>query len=254
MKTLKICSILLFFTLILPIQAQTADEILANYFENTGGLENWKALEGLKIDGKVNQQGMEFPINVLQLKDGRQMSSFVFQGKEIKQGVYDGETLWNTNFMTMKAEKADAEQTANFKLNTNDFPDSFMDYEAKGYTVELIGKETVDGTETFKIKLVKEPVTVDGVEKDDVSFYYFDTENFVPIAVESEIMTGQGKGQMSKTTMSDYQEAGGLYFAYSTTQYINGNLIWTMSMDNVELNPSVDEGAFAFPEEITEEK
>ncbi len=254
MKTLKICSILLFFTLILPIQAQTADEILANYFENTGGLDNWKALEGLKINGKVNQQGMEFPINVLQLKDGRQMSSFVFQGKEIKQGVYDGETLWNTNFMTMKAEKADAEQTANFKLNTNDFPDAFMDYEAKGYTVELIGKETVDGTETFKIKLVKEPVTDDGVEKEDVTVSYFDTENFVPIAVASEIMTGQGKGQMSKTTMSDYQEAGGLYFSYSTTQYINGNLIWTMSMDNVELTPTVAESAFAFPEEITEEK
>ena len=254
MKTLKILTTLLFFTLILPIQAQTADEILANYFENTGGLDNWKALEGLKIAGKVNQQGMEFPINVLQLKDGRQMSSFVFQGKEIKQGVYDGETLWNTNFMTMKAEKADAEQTANFKLNTNDFPDAFIDYKAKGYTVELIGKETTDGTETFKIKLVKEPVTVDGVEKDDVSFYYFDTENFVPIAVESEITSGQGKGQMSKTTMSDYQEAGGLYFAYSTTQYVNGNLIWTMSMDNIEINPAVDEGAFAFPEEIAEEK
>ncbi len=254
MKTLKTCIALLLFVMAVPIQAQTADEILANYFENTGGMENWQNLEGLKISGKVSQQGMEFPINILQLKDGRQMSSFVFQGKEIKQGVYDGETLWNTNFMTMKAEKADAEQTANFKLNANDFPDAFLNYKDKGYTVELIGKETIDGTETFKIKLIKEPVTVDGVEKDDISFYYFDTENFVPLAVESEIMSGQGKGQTSKTTMSDYQEANGLYFAFSTTQYINGNPLWTMNMDNVELNPAVEEGAFAFPEEITEEK
>ena len=31
------------------LQAQTVDEILANYYENTGGLENWKNVKKLNV-------------------------------------------------------------------------------------------------------------------------------------------------------------------------------------------------------------
>ncbi|NAY90984.1 outer membrane lipoprotein-sorting protein [Muricauda sp. JGD-17] len=254
MKTTKIFTIAFLLSLMLPVQAQDVDEIISTYFENIGGIDNFRQLEGIRFEGKGTQQSFEFPVRMVQLKDGRQMFAFTFQGKEIKQGVFDGEVLWNTNFMSMKAEKSDAEQTANFKLNTNDFPDSFLDYKEKGYTAELLGKETMEGAETFKIKLVKEPITVDGVQEEDISYYYFDTDNFVPIAVESTIRSGQAKGKTSKTVMSDYQEVDGLYFPYSTTQYVDGNLAFTMTLENIELNPLVDTSEFAFPEEVAEEK
>ncbi len=131
------------------------------------------------------------------------------------QGVFDGETMWATNQMTMAAEKSDAETTANAKLDMNDFGDPFLNYKEKGYTAELMGKETVEGTETFKIKLTKEPVMADGKEVPSVSYYFFDTENFVPIVVEQEIMSGPGKGMMGQTKLSDYQEVDGLYFPHS---------------------------------------
>jgi hypothetical protein len=236
-------------------KAQTADEIIDTYFENIGGIENFKNLKGIKMIAKINQQGMEIPLEIIQLKDGRQMTIINFQGKQIMQGVYDGETLWSHNFMTMKAEKSDAESTQNFKLNTNDFPDSFVDYKEKGYTVELMGNETIDGTETFKIKLVKEPITVDGNEEEDVSYYFFDTENFVPIAVQSEIKSGQAKGMIQEITMSDYQEIDGLYFPFSMTQGIKDGASSPLSIESIELNPEVDEATFAFPKEmVTEEK
>lgn len=250
MKTLKITMAAIIFALATPTQAQTADEILKNYFENTGGLDAWKSLKGMKMTAKVNQGGMEIPLEIYQLKDGRQMTKISFQGKTLKQGVFDGETLWSNNFMTMKAEKSDAEQTANFKLNTNDFPDSFIDYKEKGYTVELLGTETIDGAETFKIKLVKEPITVDGKQEDDISFYFFDVDNFVPIAVQSEIRTGPAKGQMSETTMSDYQEVEGMYFPFSMTQGVKGGQGQPITIDTIELNPTVDDSEFAFPEEM----
>lgn len=234
----------------LPSQAQTADEILDTYFENIGGKANLKAIKGMKMIAKLNQQGMEIPLEIYQLSDGRQMSIIKFQGKEIKQGVFDGETLWSTNFMTMKAEKSDAETTANFKLNTNDFPDSFLDYREKGYTVEFMGKETVEGTETFKIKLVKEPLTIDGQPVEDVTYYYFDTENYVPIAVESEAHTGPMKGQTQYITMSDYQEVDGIYFPFSMSQGIKNGPSQPITFDSIELNPEVDAAAFAFPEEV----
>ncbi|WP_127021232.1 outer membrane lipoprotein-sorting protein [Flagellimonas beolgyonensis] len=254
MKTLKITIALIAFALALPIQAQTADEILENYFENTGGLDAWKNLKGMKMTAKVNQGGMEIPLEIYNLKDGRQMTKITFQGKEIKQGVYDGETLWSHNFMTMKAEKSDAEQTANFKLNTNDFPDAFIGYKEKGYTVELLGKETIDGTETFKIKLVKEPLTIDGNPQDDISYYFFDVDNFVPIAVQSEIKSGPAKGQISEVTMSDYQEVDGIYFPFSMTQGVKDGQAQPITIVSIELNPTIDDAEFAFPKEETEKE
>jgi hypothetical protein len=70
--------------------AQTKEEIIANYIENTGGTEAWNNLQGIKMTAKVSQGGMDIPIEMVQLKDGRQMTIVTFQGKEIKQGVYDG--------------------------------------------------------------------------------------------------------------------------------------------------------------------
>jgi hypothetical protein len=241
MKNFRLILLLPVFLLAGMAQAQTADDIIKNYFENTGGLDNWKALNGVKMQVKVSQQGMEFPVEIVQTRSGKQYTKITFQGMVIYQGVFDGTTLWNTNFMTMQAEKADAEATANYLLDINDFPDPFIDYKAKKYTVELVGKEIIDGTETFKIKLVKEPRTVDGQKVDDITYYYFDVDSFVPIAQESEVKEGPNKGVIGRITFSDYQEVNGLYFAFSLSQGIKDGPSQPLTITSIELNPTIDE-------------
>lgn len=230
--------------------AQTADDIIATYHENIGGIDKLKAVNGIKLSLKINQGGMELPIEVIELKDGRQMTKITFQGQEIMQGVYDGTTLWSTNFMTMQAEKSDAETFDNFKLGLNDFMDDFIDYKDKGYTAEMLGIETIDGTEAFKIKLTKEPMTVEGQLVDDVSFYYFDTDNYVPIAVQTEVKEGPGKGMMSEATMSDYQEVDGIYFPFSMSQGVKDQGSQPVTVVSIELNPTVSDDMFVFPDSM----
>lgn len=236
------------------VQAQTADEIIAKYFENTGGIAKWKALQGIKMSAKLNQGGMELPLEIIQLKDGRQATSINFQGKDIKQGVYDGSTLWNTNFQTMKGEKSDAEATENFKVDLGEFPDPFLNYKERGLKVELLGKETVDGSETFKIKLTKKPIKVDGKETDNVVFFYFDAENFIPLMSETEIKSGQGKGMVAQSKFSDYQEAksefaevSGIMMPFSMAQGVKGQGSQPVTINSIELNPKVDAAIFAMP-------
>jgi outer membrane lipoprotein-sorting protein len=240
--------LLFLFIGITASQAQTADEILAKYFENTGGLAKWKELQGIKMAAKVNQGGLEIPLVIVQMKDGRQMTSITFQGKEIKQGVYDGTSLWSTNFMTMKAEKSDAETLEIFKSSLGDFPDPFLNYKERGYQVELLGKETIDGSETFKIKLTKKPIMVDGKPTDNIAFYYFDTENYVPLMSESEVRVGPNKGVIAQTKMSDYQEVGGFLFPFSLTEGAKGGPGQGITITSIEVNPKVDAAAFTFPE------
>ena len=254
MKKIKILIVTAIVGFSLQANAQTVDKILSNYFENIGGLENLQKLKGIRMHAKINQQGMVIPMEITQLKDGKQMTVITFQGKKIKQGVFDGTTLWGTNFMTMKAEKRTKEATDNMKLNANDFPDPFINYKKKGYTVTLLGKETVDGTEAYKIKLVKEPITIDGKKEDDISYYFFDAENYVPIEVQTEIKSGPMKGQISEVKMSDYQEVNGIYFPFTLKQGLKGKPGQAINLDKIEVNPKVAMKEFEFPKDTTTKK
>lgn len=231
-------------------QAQTADEILEKYFENTGGKAKWEAVQGAKFTAKLKFGAMELPMTMIQMKDGRQTSTALVQGMEFRQQVFDGTILWGTNQMTMKAEKSDAEATENFKVSTqNDFPSPFLDYKKKGFKVELLGKETIDGAETFKLKLTKKPIKVDGKETENIEFYYFDTENFVPLIVESEVKSGPGKGMVGQSKFSDYQDVSGLLFPFTLTAGAKGQPGGqTIVFTAIELDPKVEAAAFAFPE------
>lgn len=240
MKTIKSIIVAILFLAMAPMSAQTADEIIANYIENTGGEEAWKDLKATKMIASVNQGGMEIPVTVYNTKDGKMAVVVNFQGQEITQIAYDGTTLWSTNFMTMKPEKSDAEKTQNMALNKNDFPSALMNADENGYEVELVGTETKEGTETFKIKVVQEPVMANGKEVPSIYYYYFEKENFVPIVVENT----QSSGQLVTVGMSDYQEVDGLYFPFALNQ--GGQPI---QVKEVILNPEIDESLFAFPEE-----
>lgn len=251
MKILKTLTIAFLITAIAPISAQTADEVISKYLENTGGKTAWEKLEGVKMTATAKAQGMEIPVEIYQTKNGKQLVKINFQGQEITQIAFDGETMWTTNFMTMQPEKSDAESTENMKKQIKDFPTPFIDYKAKGFTVEMMGKETKEGTETFKVKLTQSPIKVDGVEEPNVSYYYFDSETYVPIVTESEIKQGPMKGQMNVSTMSDYQEVDGLYFPFALS--MSGQAI---QLKSVELNPKIDNAMFVFPikASVTEDK
>tara|TARA_R110002124_G_scaffold138576_6_gene302209 strand:+ start:155543 stop:156304 length:762 start_codon:yes stop_codon:yes gene_type:complete len=247
MKTLKTLFIAILLVAVMPMSAQTADEIINNYFENTGGMEAWGNLQGVRISGSVNAQGMDIPVDIYQMKDGKQLVKINLQGQEMTQVAFDGETMWTTNFMTMQPEKSDAETTENMKKQMGDFPSPFYNYKEKGFKLELLGKETKEGAETYKLKLTQKPLMVDGVEQPNISFHYFDTENFVPIASESEIPSGPMKGQMSMNTMSDYQEVDGLYFPFDM-----GMMGQSLVVKEIVLNPEIDPSMFVFPEASTE--
>jgi outer membrane lipoprotein-sorting protein len=246
MKTLKL--LVLMLTMTVAAQAQTVDEILNKYFENTGGKEKWAALNSVKMNGKVKVQGMEIPMNIIQTADGKQKIVINFQGKEITQMAFDGNEGWSTNFMTQKPEKMDAEASANMKSQTGDFPDPFLNYKEKGYTAQLEGKETIEGTETYKIKLTKKPVKVDGKDEENVVYYFFDAENYVPIAMKMTVKSGQMKGATVETMMSDYQESNGLYFPFSVTTKYNGQTGEAIQIESIDQNVQVDAKTFAFPE------
>ena len=233
--------------------AQTVDEIIENYIENTGGAENWQKVKSIKMNMSVNQMGMDIPIEQYSSAE-RTYTKFSLQGQDIMQGVFDGETLWSTNFMSMKAEKSNQDDIENVKNALSEFPDPFLNYKEKGYIAELMGAETLEGSDVFKVKLTKKPNLVDGEEVPNVTIYYFDAENFVPIMTHQEMTEGPAKGTIMEAKMSDYQEVEGLYMPFSMTQGIKDQPGQALIIKSIEINTVVDDSNFKFPETVSEEE
>lgn len=251
MKTIKLLVAVVLMAVTFSTQAQTADEIIASYFENTGGEEAWSKLEGIQINAVVNQ-GFDIPLTIIEMKDGRQMIKINIQGQEITQLAFDGEVAWTTNFQSMKSEKVDSETLENFKtLAGKSFPSPFLNYKDKGFTVELLGEELIDGTNTYKVEITMDPVKADGEMVDNKMTYYFESDNFVPIQTASEVQSGPGKGQVAKDSYSDYTEVlsegqaegEGLYFAFARTVFGGQPL----EIKSIVVNPEVTDDMFAFP-------
>ena len=80
MKTLKTLFIILLVAAIVPANAQTADEIIENYFENTGGKEAWDKIESMQTTGDAMMGGQSYPFVQTTLSDGRMVVKVDLQG------------------------------------------------------------------------------------------------------------------------------------------------------------------------------
>lgn len=232
---LGLCA-LLFLTL--NVQSQTVDEILANYFENTGGEKKWAALKSTKIEGLVSTQGIEIQGTIYSMKPNLQRLEFDIQGKTMIQ-AYDGETAWMINPMMPSLEPQKMPEEAAQEFTSEQFESEFLNYKEKGHTVELIGKKEIEGAETFEVKLTKKDGTV--------QFHYFESENFVPIMFKRTIISGPAKGQFDETYLSDYQEVDGIMMPYFMERKMNGQSIMKITIQSITLNEDLKDDLFAFP-------
>jgi outer membrane lipoprotein-sorting protein len=239
MKTIKLLLVALVVTAFTQVQAQTATEIVENYLEAIGGKENLAKVKSLKMIGKINAQGLVIPIVAVTTTDGSAYVQFDFQGQKMKQLVSNGTKTWSMNMMAQKMEEMPSDMSKMMIKEFKDFPNAFINYKEKGYKIELLGKEPQEGTECFKVKLTKDTMMIDGEEVPNIAFYYFDTESFVPIVVETEVPTGPAKGQMVTVPLSDYQEVDGIYFPFSTA--MQG---MPMTYTEIVVNPEIDATAF----------
>lgn len=243
-KLTQIFSILMLSFLTVTVsQAQdvSLDDILENYFENIGGEDAWKKIESITIKGKTTAQGMTMPITIQSMSPAYFKMEMDFQGKKFIQ-AYDGKTAWMLNPFMGGSEPTKMDEEQSKQMSKQKFQDEFIDYEAKGHKAELVGTEEIDGTETYKVKMTKK----DG----DVVFYFFETENFVPIMVRSLMDSGPMKGQAVETFMSDYQEVEGLMVAFTTEQKAGGNTVFSVTAEEITFNDEgIEATVFAFPSE-----
>ena len=224
---------------IVPLSAQSVDEIIAKYYQAAGGLDKFKAVNAMRITGHMTLgQGMEAAFTRLSKRPNLQRLDFTLQGMTGTQ-AYDGQTAWM--FMPFMGQTAPEVMPADLAKNMDeeaDFDGPLVGYKERGIQVELVGPEQVEGASAFKLKVT--------LKSGDVTYYFIDAQESLPIRTESK-RTMQGREFNIVTSLGDYKPEGGLLMPHSIQVTGQGPGIQGFVIDKVELNPTLKDDDFKMP-------
>lgn len=219
--------------------AQTVDELVEKSLQASGGRAKMETVKAIRMTGKLQMQGMEIPMTMEMKQPDKMRTEATIQGMTMIS-AYDGKTGWKVQPMMGKTEpepmSADELKDAQEQLESFDL---LMTYKQKGHTLEYVGKEEVEGTPVYKLKLTRK----DG----DTSYLYLDAESYllVKLAGKNKI---QGQEVESESTLGDYKAVDGVLYPHSIESQIKGAPAkMVMTFSKIEVNPTLDESRFAMP-------
>jgi hypothetical protein len=203
--------------------AQTAKQIFDKNIENTGGITQWKLLNSIVLQGKVIL-GVddEYPMRIYQQRPNLTKTVVYVGNKENVIEGYDGKNGYAMNYVVNKLQIQKDYVVENFDTD-------YLDFESKGFTAQVLGKEKVGDKDCYKVELTK------NVNK---TVYYFDVQNFYLLKEVKKDET---------LVYSDYKKVNNLIMPFkieSSTPKKEGDYV--MILYKIEINKAFPANTFKF--------
>ena len=185
--------------------ALTAAQIVDRNVAARGGLTAWRAVDTITLSGQLDAGGkpnVELPF-VMKMKRGHKSRlELTFRDQTAVQ-VYDGTQGWKVRPFLNRSEvepytKAEAKAASAFE----ELDGPLIDHARKGTKVELIGTDSVEGSDAYKLKLTAKS----GVERT----IWIDAKTFLEAKIEGEPKKIDGKMRTTSVYFRDFKTEKGL--------------------------------------------
>jgi hypothetical protein len=239
MKKIKLFLItILFLPAFCLLQAQTAQEIITKTVLAIGGKDSIEKINTLSIESTTQVMGNELSTSTFIVNGKGYKNVSDMNGQSIIQ-CYSEKGGWSINPMNGGTpEPVPANQYKTGKLQY-DIGGPFLNSEAKGNKVELLGKEMIGQVEAYKLKLV----TIDSAE----ITYFIDPSTFYIIqTLQKADMMGQEI--IMKTSLSDYRKTQyGYVMPFTMDLSFGDQFSLNVAIKKVEFNKTIDPAIFEMP-------
>src|SRR6202162_3293563 len=219
--------------------AKRGNEVLLEAAKAAGG-EKLSSVSTLAIDesGEVMtpQGDTSLAVKWMVAYPDRSHGEVNYGGQSVIQ-VCDGTSAW---LQFSDSTRDTTPVISEFKRGTSLFGGGWGVYEqvlAGKMNGQFIGEADIDGKKSLG-------VTIDGAF--GPVKLYFDPTTHLLSAARFQSMGAQGTSD-NEQRWSDYRTVGGRVFAFSTVTYRDGTKFFESTIQNVELNPTLDESLFAKP-------
>lgn len=222
--------------------AYTADELAAKNVAAKGGAEKLAALHSLRLTGRllVNGDTLQLGYVATIARPDSVRIEATLQGLTVIQ-AYDGTQGWKVNpFQGRKdPEKMSADDAKDLSEDAADFTGALVDWKAKGYKLDYLGTEDVDGTDAYKLRVTR--------PNGDITYVFLDPDYFLEIrTVDRRIEHGVPRETV--TDYGDYEQVNGVYLAFSQASGPNGSRDRNkVQFDKAEANTAIDGSLFRLP-------
>jgi len=221
----------------IPALSQSLDDILKEHFSAIGQ-EKLLKVNTQKLTGKMLQSGIEIPFIQIAGRPDKVRVEGTFQSLTFIQ-TFNGKEGWNLNpFAGVTEPQPFSEDEKKSMRYQSDMDGMLWNWKEKGYTVTLEGKEDMEGTSCYKIKLL--------TKEGDSFIYYIDSDSYIMIRSNTKIKV-MGNDSESDTYYSNYMMVEGIAVPGKIETKMNGQLMITLVVEKVELNVAIDNALFEKP-------
>src|SRR5213595_1474719 len=220
---------------------ETVDTLVAKNSEAKGGAQALAAVTSLKLQGKmvVNDGKLELGYVLVKKRPGAVREETTLQGMT-RIDAFDGTEGWKISpFQGRKDPEKVSADDAKELIEDAEIDGPLVDWKAKESTLEYIGREDVDGTSAYKIKVVR--------KNGDVNFVYLDPDHFLEIRILSQRVR-HGAQEETETDVGDYEKIGGVFVPFSIEEGRKGDPDKQKTViEKAEANAPVNDAIFHFP-------
>jgi hypothetical protein len=217
-------------------EGQSVDDIISQYITARGGQDKLDAIKTLYLEGTRQMMGNEVDVKVTKV-DGK-LNRVDFQvGGNTGYTIVTPDKGWS--YVPMRSDNVEQIPAERLKTMQDqlDIAGPLVNYAAKGYKATLLGKDTVNNREAWKIQLTNNS------GKDET--FYIDTKSNLLLQTR-QMMQGDSKrnnGGSNEiiTDYSDYKDVDGVMFPQTITTEGSGMGSGAMTFDKIEVNQPVDE-------------
>ena len=218
------------------------DEIVNANTAARGGLEAIQALNSIRATGTATASGGRIARVVQEIKrPGSYRLEFSSQGITAVF-AHDGEIGWQVAPLQgiFEPELITPENDSEAGIDERDIEGPLINWQEKGHTVELVGRETLPGGEADKLEIK----LADG----GVRYDYVDVASHQVVRSDKTETIG-GRSLLMEATYSDFREVDGLYFPHLIETHVTDRPeTITIVVEKFELNPDLDDSRFRLPE------
>lgn len=242
MKTFRILTLIafVFAALANPGAAQekpTADAVIANWIEKSGGLAAFAKLKTRYTKSKITMQGMDIKgtIEAWENKSGQVASLTSFGGMKIEMGC-NGKTFWQKH-PAIGPRIIEGPERATYERE-------MFGNEGKWKTTyptrKLIGEEAVDGDVCYKLELKPKDAPAET--------WWISKKSGLKVKAEMTSESPMGSQKVT-STMSDYKEFDGILMPTRLVQSLDQGT-FTVEVVEVKHNVEIEDDRFALPADI----
>lgn len=218
-------------------QSQTADEIIDKHVAAIGGKAVIESIKSQVVEADLSVMGSTLTSKTTILVGKGFRNEANFNGQDIIQvitptgGWMINPLAGQTDPTPLPEDQVKAAQPALFMAS------KLYDYKAKGVTIETAGRETIEGANTYKLKVT---------DKDGkISYYYIDPTTYYVVKQDDHVNV-QGQDMVATALFSDYRKTEiGYVIPYTTVR--NQGFEMTITVTGVKYNVDVDTKVFEMP-------